>query len=434
MPVVLGPVPSPPGHLTDDDFAESAGVTDDTDSVTSIRRPVSRRRAGLAVHALIIAALVPAYLTLAPPSRWDDPVALIALALLGVVAIRSEAVLPSGIRFEALSALGLIAVALAGPLPALAVTLAPIVVHALTGRERLLRPGNLANLAAYGGYTLAVALLLEAAPALTGATGYGWLLIAGLVQLLLNWALGPLVYATLWLGHRPRTAVQMLADGLPPGAVMTSLGATTVLLAEPLGVLALAGFAAIAVLPQSALTFAARTRPVARLDPATASRRYAQALALQLGLCRAQRRHLRAVAAAARRRPATGDPLGYARATLRQPSDIATADAQLVPEWWNGTGRPLGLAHEAIPLASRVLAVADAWSELTAGGTVELGHHDALVELQRAAGARLDPSVVRAARLVIAQEPVSALEPAPEPRLHRLRVPAPLRRLLAAGA
>jgi hypothetical protein len=231
-------VPSPPGHIDDrEGLAEPPGVTDDTGSVT----PIPRRRAGLVVHGLIVAALVPAYLTLAPPSRWDDPVALVALALLGVIAIRSEAVLPSGIRFEALSALGLIAVALAGPLPALVVTLAPIVVHALSGRERLLRPGNLANLAAYGGYTLAVALLLHhAVPELVGAAGYGWLLIAGLVQLLLNWALGPLIYATLWLGHRPRTAVQMLADGLPPGAVMTALGAATVLLSAPLGVLALA--------------------------------------------------------------------------------------------------------------------------------------------------------------------------------------------------
>ena len=43
---------------------------------------------------------------------------------------------------------------------------------------------------------------------------------------------------------------------------------------------ALALFALIAVLPQSALTYAARTRPVAALDPLTATRRYAHALAL----------------------------------------------------------------------------------------------------------------------------------------------------------
>ena len=46
-------------------------------------------------------------------------------------------------------------------------------------------------------------------------------------------------------------------------------------LPDLLGVLALALFALIAVVPQTALTLAARTRPVAALDPLTATRRYA---------------------------------------------------------------------------------------------------------------------------------------------------------------
>jgi hypothetical protein len=41
--------------------------------------------------------------------------------------------------------------------------------------------------------------------------------------------------------------------------------------------------------------------------------------------------------------------------------------------------------------------------------------------------------VVAAATAVIGQEPVTAAEPAPEPRLHHLRVPARLRRALAAS-
>ena len=40
---------------------------------------------------------------------------------------------------------------------------------------------------------------------------------------------------------------------------------------------------------------------------------------------------------------------------------------------------------------------------------------------------------MRAAHAVVAQERVSAAEPAPEPRLHALHVPAPLRRVLAAA-
>jgi hypothetical protein len=405
---------------------------DDTLSVARRRRLSALQRAGLAVQGAIVVALGAAYVLVAPASRWD-PVTIVALAALGVIAIRSEVALPSGITLEALSALGLIAVALCGPLPALVVMLVPIVVNAVCGRERLLRAGNLANLAAYGGYVLAGALVLEAAPA--GATStavFGWVLIAGLVQLAVNWAFGPAIYVTCWLGQPVRTAFDILRDGVPVGAVMAILGAGTVVLEPVLGLPALALFAVIAVLPQSFLSYAARTRPVARLDHATATRRYAHAIAVQLGLSRAERRHVADVAAAARRRPATGDPIDYVHATLGSRAGAAW-EAQLVSEWWNGRGGPIGLHGAMIPIAARVLAVAQTWSQLTARDTPELAHHDAIAHLQSAAGARLDPTVVRAARAVIAQERVTATEPAPEPRLHHLRVPAPLRRALAGA-
>ena len=75
-------------------------------------------------------------------------------------------------------------------------------------------------------------------------------------------------------------------------------------------------------------------------------------------------------------------------------------------------------------MTSRIVAVADTWSALTAGGP-RLSHADALVELANAAGTRFDPRVVQAAYQVVAEERVSAIEPAPEPRLHQLRLPAP---------
>ena len=62
---------------------------------------------------------------------------------------------------------------------------------------------------------------------------------------------------------------------------------------------ALAIFALIAVLPQTALTIAGRTRPVASLDPLTATRRYSHALALHLGSREA--RDVRAPVAVVRR-------------------------------------------------------------------------------------------------------------------------------------
>jgi HD-GYP domain-containing protein (c-di-GMP phosphodiesterase class II) len=85
------------------------------------------------------------------------------------------------------------------------------------------------------------------------------------------------------------------------------------------------------------------------------------------------------------------------------------------------------------PVTSRIVAVADTWSALTAAGGPQLSHAEALAELENAAGTRFDPRVVQAAHAVVAEERVSVTEPAPEPRLHSLRLPAPLRRVIAAS-
>jgi hypothetical protein len=394
----------------------------------------ARERVGIAVHASAALALVPAYVVLAPPSDWSQPLLLAALLALAVVAVRHDVPLPSGISFDATASLALIAVALAGPLPALAVIFPPIAVNALCGRERLLRAGNLANLAAYGWYTLAGALLLQAVAAEpTAPQALGWLLVAGLFQLLVNWAVGPAVYGTLWLGHPLRALVQMLRDALPAGAAMAALGAITVVLYGSFGVLALVLFALVAVLPQSALTFVARTRPVALLDPLTATRRYADALAVHLRLSRTERRELDAVIRLAHARAVTGDPGQHLGHAVVDWSEVSCA-AGHVTEWWNGAGGPAGLPGAIIPQSARIAAVARTWAALTAEGSPRLGHLDALAHLDGAAGVSLDPGVVRAARAVVAQERLSPAVPAPEPRLHHLRVPARLRRVLAAGA
>jgi hypothetical protein len=225
----------------------------------------------------------------------------------------------------------------------------------------------------------------------------------------------------------------MALDPVPATLVMLMLAALTAILVPPLGVAALALFALIAVLPQSALTYAARTRPAARLDPLTATQRYAHALALHLGLNHRERRHLARVAELAFvRRADAGDPIAYACVTMRDPSR-ASWEAGHVSEWWNGAGGPAGLRGPVTPLTARIVAVADTWSALTARGGPQLSHAEALMELDQASGARFDPRVVLAAHAVVAEERVSAAEPAPEPRLHTLRLPAALRRALVAG-
>ncbi|HLK61200.1 MAG TPA: diguanylate cyclase, partial [Chthonomonadaceae bacterium] len=62
-------------------------------------------------------------------------------------------------------------------------------------------------------------------------------------------------------------------------------------------------------------------------------------------------------------------------------------------ERWDGTGYPDGLAGEAIPLAARIVAVADALAAATREGSGP-GGHQALKAIQRDAGVKFDPQIV----------------------------------------
>jgi len=66
-------------------------------------------------------------------------------------------------------------------------------------------------------------------------------------------------------------------------------------------------------------------------------------------------------------------------------------------ERWDGTGHPDGLAGEAIPLAARVIAVADAYESLTSDRPWRpaLAQGAALEELHKGSGSRFDPHLVQ---------------------------------------
>lgn len=67
-------------------------------------------------------------------------------------------------------------------------------------------------------------------------------------------------------------------------------------------------------------------------------------------------------------------------------------------ERWDGTGYPDGLAGEAIPLAARIIAVADTFSAMTTRRPYsdKLTPEQALEEIQRCSGTQFDPAVVEA--------------------------------------
>lgn len=67
-------------------------------------------------------------------------------------------------------------------------------------------------------------------------------------------------------------------------------------------------------------------------------------------------------------------------------------------EWWNGDGYPDGLQREQIPLAARILRVADAYASLTDGRPYRPARttEEARKHLIEWAGLEFDPRVVRA--------------------------------------
>ena len=79
-------------------------------------------------------------------------------------------------------------------------------------------------------------------------------------------------------------------------------------------------------------------------------------------------------------------------------------------ERWDGTGYPRGLAGEAIPLGSRILAVVDAWESMTRGRPYRppLARMQAIDELRRSAGRHFDPEVIEAFARALARDEASA--------------------------
>jgi putative two-component system response regulator len=84
-------------------------------------------------------------------------------------------------------------------------------------------------------------------------------------------------------------------------------------------------------------------------------------------------------------------------------------------ESWNGGGY-YGLVGENIPLASRIVTVADTFDAITHDRPYRAGRsiRDAIEELRREAGQQFDAEVVEALALVLEREPAQA-STAPDP-------------------
>lgn len=85
-------------------------------------------------------------------------------------------------------------------------------------------------------------------------------------------------------------------------------------------------------------------------------------------------------------------------------------------EWWNGSGYPDGLSGDEIPLAGRILRLADSYASLTAGRPFRSAHSATAAQqlIIENAGIEFDPRVVQAfLQLDLAEhvEPAEVEEP-----------------------
>jgi len=98
---------------------------------------------------------------------------------------------------------------------------------------------------------------------------------------------------------------------------------------------------------------------------------------------------------------------------------LESLGVEQVAEWvldhherWDGAGYPNRLAGDQIPLAARIIFVADAYDAMTSEHSYgeSLTEAEALAELDRCAGTQFDPAVVRALaeELVLRREPDAA--------------------------
>jgi hypothetical protein len=162
----------------------------------------------------------------------------------------------------------------------------------------------------------------------------------------------------------------------------------------------------------------AKARPASELAPVVATKLYADTLAAELKVPRLERRYIphiidgvseirgNGTLADLETSALLGHPQ-HAKEHLRGIEEAAHA-AFTISQWWDGSAQ----TEASPPLLAQIVAVAEAWSALTAQSGPELSHEEALGELQSWAGTRYDPKVIDAAGSVVRRERRLTSQPA----------------------
>jgi putative two-component system response regulator len=112
---------------------------------------------------------------------------------------------------------------------------------------------------------------------------------------------------------------------------------------------------------------------------------------------------------------------------------MASTIAQTHHERWDGTGYPLGLCGDAIPIEGRIVAVADVFDALTHARPYKKAWpvEEALAEIKRQSGSQFDPAVIKA--FFDLHNPALLLLPATQPlEASSLQVLTPITTILAS--
>ena len=389
---------------------------------------VDRARAARLLGVLGVAGLVPAFALLAPASAWDQPALLGSLLAIALVSYFSMVAIKAATFLDAEFIAVLLALAFLGPLPALCVWVAGECAFLALDRRR--PEAHLANVSSYGWAALAGSLVLtglgsEPLTSGSGLDAYAALAACGIVMLLVNFTIthGLIVFL---VDRRPvrATVARDLVRPAPATLLMILLGVGTAFLYAKIGVLALALFGALVVIPQAALPVLLRPRPVSELDHREAVGLYVRAICQVLAIDKDTRLVLEDASHFVRRveDAATAGELSSANTG----HCLGVREAVLFHrEHWDAPGgSPGAVGGDMIPITSRILAVADAWAGLTAAGTSSLTHWQALTQLESRAGLHFDPRVVAAvAKLVTTEGLGLSGDTAYAPRIHRVRLP-----------
>src|SRR5215207_7509348 len=236
----------------------------------------------------------------APAAHWDHPELLGALAAIAAVAFLAEVRLKMAfaVYFDATIVLALLALVIAGPLPALLVWIVPdAITRLLIRRTPLIAPDLIANVTSYALALLAGEAVLELASAPSSLAQAPALYTAGLVIGTVNFTFARLNFAPFYQHSRVTALVRAeFVDLLAGFLAMLILGVATYLLIPPLGVFALALLAVVVVVPQLALAPLVRARSVTALSPGEATALYAAAIADVLALPKRERTIIACVA------------------------------------------------------------------------------------------------------------------------------------------